>query len=304
MDITLTLKCNNNCIFCPRDKFLSLINYKSPIESYRAIKKIRKTSNHIVLTGGEPTIIKDLYKIVKFCKKQGFICIEIITNGRLLKNEKYVSELISAGVTGFAISLYSVSNNIHDSMTRVSGSCKETKMGIINVLRMINNNNPAIRINMVLNLLNYKDIFKTINYLYRLGVRNYIIAEQIMTDNKQKHLSVSQTKKILRSIKDYRFPGAHIVLRGFAPCFFNGHLTISDDSIIVKKNNPVIFLEAPNIDTLIQEEVKKQKYIKAFLNNFRRDEQCIKCLFTERCFGFGRWYEEKPGLRHKEKNII
>ena len=52
---------------------------------------------HIVFTGGEPTLRPDLPELIAHAEMNGQIT-GINTNGRLLRNESFVDELVSAGL--------------------------------------------------------------------------------------------------------------------------------------------------------------------------------------------------------------
>jgi hypothetical protein len=57
MDITLNKECNNNCSFCPRQEFLSLISCNSLKRIYPRINETRKTNVAVFLSGREATLL-------------------------------------------------------------------------------------------------------------------------------------------------------------------------------------------------------------------------------------------------------
>ena len=79
--IHLTLSCNLSCSYC-----YMRYNLKSScsVEFYNFEKwlyKFKKIGvNHIILTGGEPTLHKDFKDIIKLIKKEGFY-LTLLTNG-------------------------------------------------------------------------------------------------------------------------------------------------------------------------------------------------------------------------------
>ena len=90
--ITLTNRCNVNCIYCHHDGMRSSKNEMTPDEIYKICQIAKRIGvRKIRLSGGEPLIRKDIVEIVSKINSIGFNDISITTNGILL--EKY-SELM------------------------------------------------------------------------------------------------------------------------------------------------------------------------------------------------------------------
>ena len=103
IEIEVTERCNLRCPVCfmaaseaPPDPSLEHIG---GIFSDILAKAGGQTS--IQLTGGEPTMRKDLPEIVRLGRKVGFSAIEINTNGLVIsRNPGYLAELVEAGISG------------------------------------------------------------------------------------------------------------------------------------------------------------------------------------------------------------
>ena len=290
MDITLTLQCNNNCIFCPRQDYLKLIACGSLKEIHSDIEKTRFKSEKIVLSGGEVTLRQDLWSILTFCNSRGFKEIGLITNGRRLKELDFAERLIRAGVKDFAVSLYSANEKIHDGITRRKGSARDTKKGILNLLALSRVYPINIRVNLVLNYWNYEDLPDTLNKLVAWGVRNFIVAEQVIIDAKSKHLSLDEIKVFVKNIQELTLEDTRLCLRGFAFCLFGQSGGMSAQGIILKEKNPCIILESQEVDTLVKEGGKKKAYMEAFGKLFFRMNKCNFCVLESRCPGIQKAY--------------
>jgi len=112
--ISITQKCNSNCNICYMD------NIPHRDISFRKIKesvmKLGKGKN-IILFGGEPTVRRDLFKIIKFIKNTGDRAI-LFTNGLKLSDKEYVKKLKKAGISevrisfdGFREEIYTILRN-------------------------------------------------------------------------------------------------------------------------------------------------------------------------------------------------
>lgn len=290
MDVTLTLRCNNNCLFCPRKDYLKIIACNSLRDSYRDIEATRKISDKVVLSGGEVTIVDEIRSIIGFCKKKRFREIDIITNGRKLQDLRFAEKLVLAGAKNFAISLYSVDEKTHDRITQISGSCKETKKGIVNILKLSNQYDIILRVNLVLNYWNYKDLSKTMDTLVSWGVKNFIVAEQIIIGRKSGYLSLQEVAKFIGGIRRMELKGARLCLRGFSPCLLEDNISFCQDVIVMKAKNPYISWEMHEVDTLVKDKSKKNRYLMKFQKLFIRIDKCKSCFFKNRCLGIQKAY--------------
>ncbi|MBN1899357.1 MAG: radical SAM protein [Spirochaetes bacterium] len=290
MDITLTLKCNNYCVFCPRKDFLKAIVCRSQKEIYSDIEKIRRKTDNIALSGGEVTLMSNLPEIISFCKEKGFKEIGIITNGRALKNKRLARDLIQYGVRDFAVSVYSFNNRIHDRITGRSGSGSDTKKGLLNLIQLSRQYPVSIRVNIVLNYWNHQDIHRTLEALYACGVRNFIVAEQVIMDKDSKHLSLNEIKKDLEQIRNIPLRDTRLVLRGFPICLLKGKKVLVPEGFVLKESDPLVILEKHEVDTLIKEKSRKSRYLRKFSRLFTRIKPCESCEYAQICMGIQKAY--------------
>jgi sulfatase maturation enzyme AslB (radical SAM superfamily) len=134
MDLALTFRCPNNCIHCyaggPHETTeLNTSQWKKVIDHLGEIGVFIVT-----FTGGEPTLREDLPELLQYAQNNGMVT-GLITNGRKLKDQKYVQTLEQAGLDFVQVTLESHKPQIHDLMTSVKGSWKESVVGIKNAVR-------------------------------------------------------------------------------------------------------------------------------------------------------------------------
>ncbi|MCJ7770959.1 radical SAM protein, partial [Candidatus Bathyarchaeota archaeon] len=125
MDLALTYRCNNNCVHCyaggPRET-----KELSTTEWLNVIDKIYELGiPHVVFTGGEPTLREDVPKLIAHAQEVGLVS-GLITNGTLLKDKAFFNSLVDAGLDHVQITLESYNPKIHDKITGVEGSWKDT----------------------------------------------------------------------------------------------------------------------------------------------------------------------------------
>ncbi len=95
----VTHKCNLDCSYCTQKEPDVFSDELGTRDTLQLLRRIRKESDSIVITGGEPTLRSDIEEIVaaaRFACK--FRSVLLITNGTLLDRKPGILR----GVTGFA----------------------------------------------------------------------------------------------------------------------------------------------------------------------------------------------------------
>ncbi len=121
MRISITDKCNFRCTYCMPAEGLPWLK-KQEILSYEEITRIARVAasigiEQIRLTGGEPTVRRDLPELIRMLKPTpGLRSLSLTTNGVLLK--KLAGPLAEAGLTRINVSLDSLVREKFAQLTR------------------------------------------------------------------------------------------------------------------------------------------------------------------------------------------
>lgn len=128
--IELLTECNLRCKHCyiPNHDNDGL-NTGAIIRILHELKELGTLS--IILTGGEIFLRKDIFEIIEVARNLHFR-VFLLSNATLLDEDK-IKRLANLHISEFSVSVYSMKDSIHDSITKVSGSLKNT---IDNVLIM------------------------------------------------------------------------------------------------------------------------------------------------------------------------
>ena len=98
----VTHKCNLACSYCTQKEPDVFSDELGTADTLRLLGRIRKESDSIVITGGEPTLRADIEEIVEGARfKHKFRSLLLITNGTLLDRRP---KILNA-VTGLVVSL-------------------------------------------------------------------------------------------------------------------------------------------------------------------------------------------------------
>jgi len=135
VDIKLHYACNNNCIHCViADQRKTVLergdrDFRTTAEVVAELADARARGFDVVtLTGGEPTIRKDLPALVKAATSLG-LAVGLQTNGRMLAYPE-VREGLQGLSIRFVIALHGPDAFVHDAVTRAPGSFEQTLEGI------------------------------------------------------------------------------------------------------------------------------------------------------------------------------
>ena len=121
------LRCQHCCIVGENREELALQEVKCIIDQLFEMKTFI-----LLFSGGEPLIRSDITDILSYARKLNFR-VELFTNGTLL-DRNLAREFAGIGVNNISVSLYGVSDKVHDEVTGVDGSYEAT-VRAIHILR-------------------------------------------------------------------------------------------------------------------------------------------------------------------------
>ncbi len=203
MDLALTYRCNNQCFHCYAGGSRETNELRTEAW-FSVIDKIFELGiPHVVFTGGEPTVREDLPQLVRYAEEKGLVS-GLVTNGRRLKDKEYLDALIQAGLDHIQITLESFDEVVHDQITGVKGSWKETVQGLKNAIAT-----PVYTLtNTTLTKYNIDDIVETIKFIHSLGLDQFACNSLIYSGKtpeaaKAYALDEARLEPSLTKIRDY-----------------------------------------------------------------------------------------------------
>ena len=127
LHIDLTDGCNEKCVHCylPHGG----VHYIDKEIAFKVLKEFRDAQGLTVfISGGECMLHRYFAEILLYAKS---LDLNIVVQSNLtLCNDKMVALLKEIDPQFVNVSLYAVTETIHDSITQISGSCKKTKAAI------------------------------------------------------------------------------------------------------------------------------------------------------------------------------
>ncbi len=204
-----TLRCNANCKHCGSraGENLKLEDELTTEEIKKILQDIanKYDSREILInvTGGEPLLRQDLFRVMEFANKLGYYW-GMTTNGILI-NDEIIEKMKQTGMSTISISLDGLEKS-HDEFRQVKGSYKK----IIENVKKLNKANflNYLQITTVVNKSNINELEQLYNEILALQIDSWRILnmEPIgrTADNQDLLLNGNEYKTLLNFIKEKR----------------------------------------------------------------------------------------------------
>ena len=202
--ISITNRCNVDCIYCHHDGMLESSDEMTPDEICQVCRIAKSLGvEKIRLSGGEPLVRRDIVEIVEKVNTLGFKDLSITTNGIYL--EKYAQALKDAGLDRVNVSLDTLDPQIYKMITGAdllekakNGILKASEVGIY-----------PVKINMVvMNDINTEELWDMFEFCKSNDLILQLI-EIIDSDscedkdfNSKYHFELSEFEEKLASLAD------------------------------------------------------------------------------------------------------
>jgi len=272
--------CNNSCTFCWTDRFGDKV--KVNLTTQEILRKVDLAQsigvNTLVLTGGEPTIRKDIFKICRHIKEKGF-SLGIGTNGRMLSCEGMLDRLTKDGLEFLHISFLSDSKQTHNKITRTE-SFEQTTKGIKKAISV--GLTPII--NLVVQKENMDYLKETADLLIGVGVKAIRLSLVEPAGKARKNMDVLPelalaSKKMVEMMEHGKSRGIYVGFDGLPLC-------------LVKDKN--LFIDLQRMGILYISEAFESEFYPVDHKNRIKLDLCEGCKIME-CPGIYKGYSEILG---------
>jgi MoaA/NifB/PqqE/SkfB family radical SAM enzyme len=182
-----THKCNLDCSYCTQKEPEVFSDELNTGETIRLMRKIRRETDSIVITGGEPTLRADIEELVdaaRFnCK---FRSVLLITNGTLLDRKTGILR----GVTGLVVSLDALAADPSNALSKPAALPKVLQN--IELSKQALGSPGKITISTVIEEWNIEEVEKLLDWC---GQEGFIFAAQSAQNDKMPNLKLLQNAK-------------------------------------------------------------------------------------------------------------
>lgn len=270
--------CNMSCAFCFVDR--TVPDYPAAMVLADIEALAARNTDHLVLSGGEPTLHPELPRFIARAKELGFRTIEMQSNGVKTADYDYARTLTEAGLTKVTVSLHSIDPKHSDEITRLPGAFGKSLASLHNFRRL----GVKVQVAHVITKSNYTELPDTVRFLRETF------------PEEEGHLSVcfgvaqpisdlvytwvmptfDEIKPFMREALDYCLDtavgfGGMIGQGGYPPCMLDGDMRYY----------------AGNLGNIYRSADHDQQ--------FHKPERCRTCSFDPWCLGVRKLYVETYG---------
>ena len=285
-------KCNNHCRFCCAGHKRQIGNL-STIQIKRALEDARKNkATYVDFIGGEATIRKDIFELVRYAKELGYDTIKTTTNGRMYSYKWFAKIIVEEGLNGCIFSIHGHNAELHDYLTRSKGAFEQAMQGIRNLQKL----GVYVETNTVIARPNYKFLPKVEELFIGLGIDNSEFvwldtdpSGYAFTDFEGMVVTLTEMEPFLHKTLDIgrKHNIKHIAANYVPLCYMQGY-----------ENHVVnLFFEPEEIehrakDFVDLDVVKHRKQLARV-----HGPQCMECKYRNICEGIWKQYANKLGFK-------
>lgn len=173
-NIVVTNRCDLQCFYCFFYAKAMGYVYEPTLEQIRAMLKSMRDErpvpcNAVQLTGGEPTIRKDILDIIKIAKEEGYDHVQLNTNGiRISKDLEFAKNVRELGAHTLYLSFDGTTPQTnpknHWEISGVLENCRKSNLNIVLVPTVINTVNDHDIGNILKFGVNNIDVVRGVNF--------------------------------------------------------------------------------------------------------------------------------------------
>lgn len=287
VEILMNWSCNENCIFCSVADNFDQGGVKPWSEIKEVIDDAAGEADMISISGGDPTIRKDIFRTVEYAKDQGFDKIEIQSNGMMFSKEDFLDRLLDLGVTRILVSIHSHDPDTHDFLTRVDGSWERTVEGLENIAER----DVELRYSTVVNEYNYRELKELAEFLHeRFGLAFSFHFNYVMPQGNAEDSFASLAPKLTEAKPYLEEAVEYLRERDQRPWLHNVYPCIMRDEQYEAYMTEIILTETNLYGPDFECEIDERRH------SFRKKpDSCQNCRYNDICVGPPRKYLEVFG---------
>ncbi|MBU1177458.1 radical SAM protein [Patescibacteria group bacterium] len=287
----ITANCNDDCNFCIERKYtkkgLKDLSLKEIKDNFNYLRN-NFNLDYVIITGGEPTIHKNFFKILDYFYKEK-IEFRIITNLLHFNNKSFLEKTLNYFPSDRNNKIIGSINNLPISeieIKRMSGleNFLKYKLPIMLIL-VINKNNLESLSDLIIYLhkLFKKYDYKKINIEFRLiyigDTLKSLLKKSLPTDFKK------IKEYIQKAVKTANLLGVNIIFWNFPLCYID-NLPRFQDSAIEKRRQRRLLKVSKDFQL-------KKIQIRDFKECFIKNDDCVNCEYNNCCSGIENDYLDK-----------
>lgn len=282
IDIIMGYQCNVQCDYCTITKEMREKNLTTP-QIARALEDGAAAGlTSAAFGGGEPTMRKDLVKLVKLARKLGYGTVKISSNGLMYAYPEFVDKLLEAGATQFNLALMGWTGAMYQRIMGETRFFDLVQTGVTNLVAR----DAAVTGDVIMKLDTYRSLADTVEFWAELGIERFVfwlmsLTDRVQHDEEQLVPVATMRPFMFEAFEVGRRRGIEVYSRHVPPCMLPGYhdhvWDVATDRVLVVTPESTFWLSESRITA----------------NTFV--EKCEGCSLRPRCMGVRQDYLDNMG---------
>ncbi len=282
IDIIMGYQCNVQCDYCTITKEMREKNLTTAQIAKALGEGAESGLTSAAFGGGEPTMRKDLVKLVRLARKMGYTTIKISSNGIMYAYPEFVDKLLEAGATQFNLALMGWNAQMY---TRIMGQAKFFGLVQSGVTNLVARDADVIG-DVIMKLDTYQDLPDTVEFWAELGLEKFVFWLMSLTDRvreeKEQLVPVSTMRPFMfEAFEVGRRRSIEVYSRHIPPCMLPGY----HDHVWDVATDRVLVVTPESSFWLSESRITANTFI----------EKCTGCQLRPQCMGIRQDYLENIG---------
>ena len=282
IDIIMGYECNVECDYCTVTREMRPSNMTTRQISDALKMGADEGLKKVAFGGGEPTMRKDLVKLVGQAHELGYRGVKISSNGLMYAYPDYVQSLVDAGASQFNISVMGWNADAYRSIMGRGNYFYLVRDGV----RHLVERGALVVADIIMKNDTYEQLETTVEYWAELGVERFVFWLVSLTDrnenNKESLVPVGRMfPYVAKAFEVGRRRGIPVHSRHIPLCMLPGYA----DHVWDVRSDRILIVTPESTFWLSESRITANTFV----------EKCVTCRRKSVCMGIRRDYLEHVG---------
>lgn len=275
-------ECNVQCDYCTITREMRGSNLDASAIAAALEQGAQEGLTEAAFGGGEPTIRKELPRLVKLARTLGYTTVKISSNGLMYAYPEYVDRLLAAGANLFHLALMGWNRAMYGRIMGREEYFDLVRAGVANLV----SRDAVVVGDLILKNDTYAELPDTVEHWAELGIERFVLWLMSLTDRVRDAKEMLVPVSVMRphlfdAFEIGRGRGIPVLSRHIPRCMLPGY----HDHVWDVREDRVLIVTPESTFWLSQSRITANTHV----------EKCRACVVKGECMGIRRDYIENVG---------